>query len=218
MSPTNNDDEKPAAVKVNQERKFGNEKKNLNEFIKDKLDNMKQENKDKQEPSARNLPVYETESESEESKEEANKLEKFLVKWKPISQEETVHEETEAEEKEETDNSNAQQARDCVAKGPGVACKQCLKGEPCVWIEVQEHLTEIATNLTNTYPFIDNFKVRQRLYQGYTHRVYGNLGKDKRIPMPTCVELMIKLTWPNDYHESYEGFKSQADIDEEEEE
>jgi hypothetical protein len=54
MSPTNNDDEKPAAVKVNQERKFGNEKKNLNEFIKDKLDNMKQENKDKQEPSAGN--------------------------------------------------------------------------------------------------------------------------------------------------------------------
>jgi hypothetical protein len=217
MSPTNNDNEKPAAVKVNQEIKFSNEKKNLNEYIKDKIENIKQEKEDNK-ASARNLPVYETESESEESKEDAKKLEKFLVKWKPISQEETVYEQLPEDEDKQKEKSQSQQARDCVAKGPGVACKQCLKGEPCVWIEVQEHLTEIATNLTSTYPFIDNFKVRQRLYQGYTHRVYGNLGKDKRIPLPTCVELMIKLTWPNDYHESYEGFKSQADIDEEEEE
>jgi hypothetical protein len=61
--------------------------------------------------------VYEAESESEESKEEAKNLDKFLVKWKPVQQDDCVHPDT-----MQNDKWIAKQAQDCVAKGPGVAC------------------------------------------------------------------------------------------------
>jgi hypothetical protein len=62
------------------------------------------------------------------------------VKWRPVQQDDRVHLDTVKNE-----NWIAKQARNCVAKGPGVACKQRLKEEPCVWIEVEEHLTEVTT-------------------------------------------------------------------------
>jgi hypothetical protein len=49
MSPTGKDNVKPAAVKVNLETKFSNEKQNLHVFIEDKIMQMKQE-KDNRKP------------------------------------------------------------------------------------------------------------------------------------------------------------------------
>jgi hypothetical protein len=79
MSPAGNKNMKPTAVKVNQETNFSNEKKNLDVCIDDKISNIKQE-RDDSKHFPRNLPMYEIEKESEESKEKAKKLEKVLVK------------------------------------------------------------------------------------------------------------------------------------------
>jgi hypothetical protein len=191
MSPTDtgNENVKPAAVKVDKERKFS-EPKHINECLPDQIEKQ-------------SLPVYDTQSESEESKEEKHKLEKFLVKGKPVNADEPVNTGEGGPRTKEKEAFMAKQARDCITKGPGVACDPCLKGEERVWNDVEDYLTKIASKLTNTHPTIDNFKVRLRLYEEYTHRVHGKLGRGKRIPLPACVELMIKLTWPND---TYHGF------------
>jgi hypothetical protein len=73
MSPTDTDKKnvKPVALKVNKERKFSQPKYN-NECLPDQI-------------KQRSLSVYDTQSEWEESKKEKHRLEKFLVKWKPVN-------------------------------------------------------------------------------------------------------------------------------------
>ena len=53
----------------------------------------------------------------------------------------------------------------------------------------------------------DNKAVRFKLHQKYTRETCGVLGRGQRIPIPLCIDAMIKEEFPNEDGSEHVGFK-----------
>jgi hypothetical protein len=97
---------------------------------------------------------------------------------------------------------------------PGEDCHLCREGNgECIWKELERELIPAGRNeFDNHWPDElnqqdANKKARFTMYRHYVSIIEGYCGKGKRIRLPCCVEIKIKLSFP-DVDANYVGYKA----------
>ena len=75
-------------------------------------------------------------------------------------------------------------------------CTRC-GNTPCLVALMGQELVDEG-NRYNSNNNVGNKQVRFRLYRMFTRKMYGVLGSDHRIPLPGCIESLIKDSFPNE--------------------
>ena len=76
-------------------------------------------------------------------------------------------------------------------------CRFCLIDKACEWdTDIGEDLRLFGRTLKEREPLTADRNIRHLMYREYINKNYGWLAGTKRIPLPWCVELAIKQTWP----------------------
>ena len=75
-------------------------------------------------------------------------------------------------------------------------CTRC-GNTPCLVALMGQELVDEG-NRYNSNNNVGNKQVSFRLYRMFTRKMYGVLGSDHRIPLPGCIESLIKDSFPNE--------------------
>ena len=87
-----------------------------------------------------------------------------------------------------------------------VACTKCGNSPCLVWLIGADLLQDGERHKRSNDA--GNRQVRFRLCRSFTRQMHGVLGKGNRVPMPKCIENMIKSKFPNEDGSDFAGHRS----------
>ena len=85
-------------------------------------------------------------------------------------------------------------------------CTKC-GNTPCLVALMGQELVDEG-NRCKSNNNAGNNKVRFRLHRLFTRKMHGVLGSDHRIPLPMCMESLIKDSFPNEDGSAFVGYRN----------